>query len=283
MTRARIPYSDQELAWIKACSDLPRKDLHSLFVQIFRRSDVTADHLKALCSRKGWAAGPEGRRRLKGTCRAFSEEEVAWLRANAGLSQKEAAQAFQDRFNRPEVTEAKIISWRKRNRVKTGRDGRFQKGNVPHTLGRKGWVAPGAEVGWFSKGQKPHNARPIGYERVNRDGYVMICVDRPNPFRPQFPTHMAFKHRELWEAKNGPVPEGHALKCLDGNKLNTDPSNWEAVPKGLLPRLNGKSRRDYDTAPAEVKPTILAIAKLEHRAHELRKRKAEALTTRGQA
>jgi hypothetical protein len=54
------------------------------------------------------------------------------------------------------------------------------------------------------------------------------------------------------------------LKCLDGNKLNTDPSNWEAVSCGLLPRLNGAGGRGYEAAPPELKPTIMAVAKLEH-------------------
>jgi hypothetical protein len=64
------------------------------------------------------------------------------------------------------------------------------------------------------------------------------------------------------------VPGGYALKCLDGNKLNTDPGNWEAVPRALLPRLNGKSGRNYDRAPDELKPTIMAVAKLEQRVRE---------------
>lgn len=36
------------------------------------------------------------------------------------------------------------------------------------------------------------------------------------------------------------------------------------VPRGLLPRLSGKSGRAFDQAPAELKPAIMAIAKLEH-------------------
>jgi len=39
----------------------------------------------------------------------------------------------------------------------------------------------------------------------------------------------------------------------------------------LLPRLNGGGRKQniaYDTAPAELKPTLMAVAKLEHRLHE---------------
>lgn len=63
------------------------------------------------------------------------------------------------------------------------------------------------------------------------------------------------------------MPDGYVLKCL-GDKLDTDPSNWELVPQGLLPRLNGKSGRAYDHAPAELKPTIMAVAKLEHRARQ---------------
>lgn len=58
-----------------------------------------------------------------------------------------------------------------------------------------------------------------------------------------------------------------ALKCK-GDPANPDPSNWELVSRGVLPRLNGQKGRRYDTAPAELKPTIMAIAKLEHRLAE---------------
>jgi hypothetical protein len=276
MRGAPIRYSDSELNWIKAHSDLPRRDLHALFILVWNRPEVTADNIKSLCSRMGWAAGPEGRRRTAGKSLVFSVAETAWLKANATLSRNQVAAAFATAFGRTDVTAGQIIGWRKRNQVKTGRTGRFPKGNAPPNKGRKGYVAPGSEKGWFSKGRAPHNARPIGYETVNSYGYVLICVHRPNPFRPDQPTHMAFKHRELWEAQNGPMPKGHALKCLDGNKLNCDPANWEAIPKGLLPRLNGKSRRDYDHAPAEVKPTIMAVAKLEHAAQQAMKARDHA-------
>ena len=81
------------------------------------------------------------------------------------------------------------------------------------------------------------------------------------------------KHRWLWERANGPVPEGHALKCLDGDRTNTDPANWMAVPRALLPRLYGKCGRNYDAAEPEVKPAIMAVARLEQRAAESRKGK----------
>jgi len=276
MKGAAIKYSADELAWIKARSGMSRKDLHLSFVQVWGRVDVAIDNIKALCSRNGWSAGPVGRRRNAGKSLIFTAEQAGWLRQNAGLARAQVEAAFRAAFPESSITTAQIISWRKNHKVKTGRNGRFEKGHTPWTKGRKLPFNAASAATRFKAGEQPHNARPIGYEAVNQNGYVLICVDRPNPFRPAHKTHMAFKHRELWEARNGPVPKGQALKCLDGDKTNCDPSNWEAVPKGLLPRLNGKSRRGYDQAPAEVKPTILAIAKLEHRLREIGKGEADA-------
>jgi len=267
---ARISYSAEELAWIKASSDMPRIELHALFVQIYRRKDVTFDNIKALCSRNGWTAGPDGRRRNAGKSLIFTPDQVAWLHANASLPRDQVEAAFRAAFPGTTTTRAQIVAWRKNHKVTTGRTGRFEKGQTPWSKGKKLQPHPNSQVTMFPRGQKPHNAKPIGYESLSADGYVLICVDRPNPFTGAR-THMAFKHKELWIATNGQIPEGHVLKCLDGKKTNCDPSNWTAVPQGLLPRLNGRFGRGYDQAPAELKPTILAIAKLEHKAREARK------------
>ena len=85
------------------------------------------------------------------------------------------------------------------------------------------------------------------------------------------------KHRWLWEQANGPVPEGMCLKCLDGDRTNCDPSNWELVPRALLPQLNGRWGLAYDAAEPEVKPLLLTQAKIKHRLGSLagqRRRKA---------
>lgn len=271
MTRATIPYSAEELAWIKACSDLPRIELHALFVQIYRRKDVTVDHIKSLCSRNGWRAGPDGRRRNLGKSLILTPDQTEWLRANASLARTEVHSAFLATFPGSTVTADQIVAWRKRNKVSTGRTGRFVKGGTSHNKGRKGFVAPGSEKGWFRKGNIPHTARGVGHESVDaKDGYVWIIVAQTNKHTGAA-TSRVMKHRWLWEQLHGPVPEGHRLKCLDGNKLNTDPSNWEAIPHGLAPRLNSRFGRGYDQAPDEMKPTIMATAKLEHRLHEIRK------------
>lgn len=210
MKSRKIEYFADEIAWIEAHKEMPRRELHAMFVARFERDDVSLDNFKALCKRRGWL---------------------------------------------------------------TGRTGQFVPGQVSHNKGRKGFCTPGSEKGWFRKGNRPHTWRGAGHETVDpKDGYVWMIVDEVNPYTGA-PTRRVMKHRWLWEQANGPVPEGHALKCLDGDRMNTDPANWVVVPRGLLSRLNGKPGRNYDAAEAEVKPAIMAVARLEHLAAEIRKGK----------
>jgi hypothetical protein len=197
------------------------------------------------------------------------EEEIAWVRARADWPRRDLWRAFCN-FWRRDVSLGAFKGMCKREGIMTGRTGQIEKGHVPLNKGRKMPFNAASAATQFKPGQKPHNARPVGYERIDEEGYVQICVDEPNPWTGAR-THMAFKHRRLWEEVNGPVPEGHRLKCLDGDKTNCDPANWEAVPMALAPRLNGRFGRGYDQAPADLKPTIMAIAKLEHKARTARR------------
>jgi hypothetical protein len=104
---------------------------------------------------------------------------------------------------------------------------------------------------------------------VTVDGYVEISVNETNP-HTGFERRYVQKHRWLWEKKNGPVPYGFVLKCK-GDRLDTDPSNWELIPRAILPRLSGRFGRGYEDAPKELKPTIMAVAKLEHQLREKRR------------
>lgn len=266
MRGARIAYSAEELAWLEANRMMVISDYHRAFVAAFGRADVTAAQLHGLRKRKGWKVGRDPSRYV-GRNRKYSDAELAWLRENATLEIGECHRAFVAAFGRADMTKEKLHSLRKRLRIKTGRTGRFEKGHVPHSKGKKRPYNANSARTEFKKGHRPHNYRGPGHRSIGDDGYVWIVVDQPNPWTGA-KTWRVHEHRWRWEQVNGPVPEGMALKCLDGDKLNTDPGNWEAVPRGLLPRLNGKSGRNYDEAPAELKPTIMAVAKLEHRARE---------------
>lgn len=209
---------------------------------------------------------------MKGQWIGWLPEEIAWCKARADWPRRDLWIAFCNFWKR-DVELPTFKGMCKREGIMTGRTGRIKKGSTPPNKGKKMPFNPASAATQFKRGQKPPNARPIGYEMVDRDGYVQICVDEPNPWTG-YQTRMVHKHRRLWEQANGPVPEGHRLKCLDGDKTNCNPSNWEAIPMALAPRLTGRFGRGYDDAPVELKPTILAIAKLEHKAREARKGEA---------
>jgi hypothetical protein len=95
------------------------------------------------------------------------------------------------------------------------------------------------------------------------------ALTSPTPYTG-FERRYVLKHRWLWEREHGPVPDGMCLKVRDGNRQNTDPANWECVPRALLPRLGGRYGRGYDAAPDDLKPAIMAVTKLEHQLRETR-------------
>lgn len=211
---------------------------------------------------------------MKGRDIPYSADELAWLEANRFMVISEYHSAFRAVFGRDDVSASNLHSLRKRKGWKTGRTGCFPKGNEPHNKGvpcqpGEGGRHPNARKHQFKKGQLPHNTNYLGHERVSKDGYVEISVDETNP-HTGFERRYVLKHRWLWEQKHGPIPKGMALKCK-GDRTNTDPDNWQLVPRSLLPRLNGgrhKRRIPYDAAPADLKPTLMAVAKLEQAIHE---------------
>lgn len=211
---------------------------------------------------------------MKGRSIPYSKSELAWLEKNRTLVISEYATRFRAKFNRADVTDGHLHALRKRRGWKTGRTGCFEKGLVPHNKGKPMPFHPNSARTQFKKGNLPRNTKYLGHERVSKGGYVEISIKETNP-HTGFDRRYVLKHRWLWEQTNGPVPEGYALKCLDGDKANCDPSNWEVVPRSLLPRLAGGNRYkrflSYDEAPPELKPIVMTAAKLALRVRDVRK------------
>lgn len=207
---------------------------------------------------------------MKGHPIRYSAEEMAWLEENRLLVISDYARLFAERFRRA-VDAKNLHALRKRKGWKTGRTGCFAKGQEPHNKGKPHPTRGRSAATQFKKGNLPHNTHYLGHERVSKDGYVEISIDETNP-HTGFERRYVLKHKWLWEKANGPVPVGHALKCLDGNKQNTEPSNWEPIPRALLPRLAGGNRYrrclPFDGAEPELKPALLTIAKIEHAIRE---------------
>lgn len=208
----------------------------------------------------------------KGKWIAYSAEEMAWLEANRLMVISDYARAFAEHFGR-EVAAVNLHALRKRRGWSTGRTGCFQKGQTAPNKGKKcepgrGGNHPNARKTQFTPGERRGVAvklwKPIGTERVSKDGYRERKIHDGLPLQSRWRAI----HLIEWEAVSGPLPPGHCLKCLSDDKSNCDPSNWAAIPRALLPRLAGGNRYRkvlaFDDAPPELKPTVLAVAKLEH-------------------
>jgi hypothetical protein len=208
---------------------------------------------------------------MKGTPIIYTLRQLAFIKRRKKMPRRALYAAFVRAFpRRRNVSIANLNALCKRKGWRTGRTGCFEKGIVPHNKGKPhpAGKSPGAAKHHFKKGGLPHNTNYLHHERVSKDGYVEISIAETNP-HTGFERRYVLKHRWLWEQMHGSVPEGSCLKCK-GDQLNTDPSNWELIPRALLPRLNGRFGRGYDDAPNDLKPTILAVAKLEHRLREKR-------------
>lgn len=279
MRGRRLTYSEAELAFVWARRDMLRGELHAAFVVAFGRVDVSVDNLKSLCTRNGWT-----------TREHWTPAEDAQLTACFSTMPTARAAAIFGRSVYSTNNRAYTLGLRKsgaylaspeagRLRRGDGRGGatRFKPGQTPLNKGKKhpkGWAPGRMRDSQFTKGQAGWNWQPIGSERLI-GGYLYTKSSdfRLVPYTVNWrPTHVL-----NWEAAYGPLPDGHCLKSVDGDRLNTDPTNWQSVPRAILPRLNGGrgGRLGYDQAPTELKPTIMAVAKLSHAAKTRGRAKAD--------
>jgi len=208
---------------------------------------------------------------MKGRQILYSDTQLAWIEARKADPRKQLHAAFVAQFGRSDVSFPNFKALCTRKGWSTGRTGCFVKGQVSHNKGKAFPSRGRSAENHFKTGGLPHNYRGPGHERINKeDGYVTLIVAETNPHTGA-DTRPVLKHRWMWEQAHGPLPADHALKCMDGDKTNCDPTNWKPIPRALLPRLGGRYGRAFDSAPPEIKPALLATARLEHAARELRK------------
>lgn len=192
---------------------------------------------------------------------SYSEQDLAWIKKNAKRVRRRAHAEFCQIFERTDVSLSNFNSLCKRMGWMTGRTGHYKKGSTPANKCKTMPYNENSARTRFQKGQTPHNTKYLDHERTSKDGYVEISIDETNP-HTGYERRYVLKHKYLWEQQNGPVPNGMCLKCLDGNRANTDPDNWELISRALLPFLNGHRGPNYNAAAPEVKPIVMAIAKL---------------------
>ena len=118
--------------------------------------------------------------------------------------------------------------WRE-NPDNPSKKGFFRKGQVPSNKGKK--MSPEiyekVKGTMFKKGQNPHNAKPVGYEcvqkKVTGEQYIYIKVEGKRK--------LTLKHRYLWEQAHGKIPKGYNIQFKDGNTLNCELENLYIISR----------------------------------------------------
>jgi hypothetical protein len=158
----------------------------------------------------------------------FNKEQIKYIFDNyKNISNYELAEKFNNYFD-TSLSVKQIKAVKQRNKLDSGLDGRFKKGNVPVNPFQKGKSA--SEKTQFKKGGKPGNFREVGSTRINADGYTEVKILNPNIWAQQ--------HILIWEENKGKIPPGHVLIFADGNKRNLDISNLLLITRKQLLIMN---------------------------------------------
>lgn len=163
---------------------------------------------------------------------------------------------------------------------KRGLKSRFPKGNVPHNKGcthRPGWAPGRMAANQFKKGHLGGNAKqllkPIGAERLSRDGYLERKVNNDLPMQRRWRA----VHLIEWEAINGPLPDGHCLCFRDGNTRHIALANLE-----LVSRADRMRRNSIHNYPEPLKDVMRLRGKLARTIDKRQRRRAGTPTQKSQ-
>lgn len=249
-------YTAEQLDFLRAgYAEMAIRDLCPAFNVRFG-TGKTCGQLRSALKNHGITCGRKpGERKVP--CRLYTPEQVRFLRENyRGRSIAELTALHNTRFGENK-TQRQIKTFVHNRGIVSGRTGRFSKGLTPWNKGKKGYM--GANATSFKKGNLPHNHQPLWSERIGKDGYIEMSVPERNPYTG-FPTRYKHKHVWLWEQAHGKKPRGTVVIFRDGNIRNFDPDNLLLVSRAELLAMN---LHDYKNQPQELKPSVLALAKLE--------------------
>lgn len=233
----------------------------------------------------------------------YSDEEIAFIKANHKIMRKDLHAQFVEKFNRPEITLNAINSICKRNRWLSGRKAKggshypdevvqfISDNRTMHRVELLNEVNARFDIGMtlnrlnnfcskhkFLSGRKgyfgehdgwrkgnPFADLPIGYEAPpDKRGRVYVKVKQPSEYR--------LKHHLIFEKFHGALPDKHVICFKDGNDQNFDPENLIAVHRGALGTYNRRYKpKENDQS---IRPVLLTMAQIDHKIYLKEKKDA---------
>lgn len=261
---SRFIYTQEMINYVKKIArGRTNKEITKMFNDKFNLNK-TVSQINSMKANHGIKSGREAWKRSLKVVRLFSEEEERFVKENVkGKYNKELTKMLNDKFG-TSYTVNQVKSLKKRRGWSSGLTGHFQKGEKSWNEGMKGLRFEGSEKGWFKKGQRPINYRPVGSERVcSREGYVLIKVQDEGEYQERW----RLKHNVVWEEHNGKIPDDHVIVFLDSDRQNTDISNLAMISRRVLQMMN---QQDLFTNDPETTKVGITLAKLLSKASKLK-------------
>lgn len=250
-------YTDQQIQFLRDGYPVMKiPELTAAFNLSFGTAK-TAGQVRAACSNRKITCGrPIGN--PVGTLISWTPEQAQFMRDGyRSLTVPDLTAAWNTHFS-INKTRGQVEAFLNNRRILSGRTGCFEKGFTPWNAGTKGLCKPNS--GNFKKGNNPPNRKPLGHERIDsKDGHLLIKTSQHNPYTG-CPTRYRSKHVVIWEEINGPVPPGMVVAFSDGNNLNCTIENLMLISRAELLSLN---QHNYKETPDKLKPSVLAVARLE--------------------
>lgn len=182
----------------------------------------------------------------------YTPTMIDFIRCNfQSKSLVELTSAFNNHFGEKQTSQM-IHAAAKRNGIKSGRTGRFKKGEKSWNSGMLGWDAGGRSADTRFKPFDERTTKPLMSESVcSKDGYVLLKVEMPDVWIP--------KHHFNWIKAGLEIPDGFCLWFIDNDRKNCDIDNLMLVSKEQLCVINNMG---YGSAHPELKKSAKILADL---------------------
>lgn len=190
----------------------------------------------------------------------YSDEDINYLVANYATTTNEELGRVLGRHPDRIATKAHLMGLKKdkgfliEQAKKRPNSGQFKKGFTPFNKGKKlsQETKDKLKATMFKRGNRPHNAQPVGTETKDKYGYVWVKIAEPKQWRQKH--HIVFGEE---------VPAGFKVIFIDGNKRNFERSNLALISDADLMRQNTNQR-----FPPELRNLIRTLNKLKKRVTE---------------
>lgn len=170
-----------------------------------------------------------------------------------GIGNKELTNLINANFGTFYTVE-NIKRYKANHKLNSGLTGHYKKGHTPYNKGKKMPLKlyEKCKNTMFKKGNKPHNYKPIGTERIGKDGYMQIKVADPNKWQ-QKNVYLYEKYHKI------KIPKGYKVIFLDQDKYNFDISNLELIKNSIHGAMCVKNRFSKNSQITKAAKTLTML------------------------